>query len=547
MKSLQQIKLEAKSLHDSGDFTQACERFEQALEHNKNDIDALIGLGLSYVKLQDLKAAKSWLQAANEEAEKKAIQLPPQCYFCLANIHQQDNDYDKAIEFGQATISIRPNFPQAHLLLASLHMSKKELGDAEYHYNYAIKLQPDNADAYANLAQVYELANQIDNARSAVNKALELKDDHLGALLALAKIEKREKNNEDAERVFRKIITLTSNQTIQAMAYIDLAHVLDKQKKFDDAFDSSTQGQELWAQAIQPLPFDTDIYKQKIIKNISFFINHNTGRKIDHSDDNRSPIFFVGFPRSGTTLTEQILNQHPVIVTSDEEPFIDTVIETIPQLSQTSLPCPDCLSELSNDDLARIRRSYWDEVSTTKPDFDRDSILVDKLPLNIIQLGLINTLFPNAHILVAIRDPRDVCLSAFMQAFSPNPAMINFSSMQSTVNFYSQVMGLWLQYRETLTMNYHQYRYEDLVTDFDRTTREIFSFLELEYPDNASDFHISASNRTIRTPSYQDVATPVYQRSKARWRNYESKLKPYMSTLEPFIKEFGYEQFIAGS
>lgn len=542
MSQLQQIKQEAKKIFDSGDFSLACEKFKQAITLEDDDLDILAGLGICYVNLQDFANAKYWLEKAEEVSEKKNTQMPAICYFYLARIYHQNNEQEEAIEYYQTAIAFHPEFPLAHLMLASLHMSRKELDDAEYHYQYTIKLQPDNADAYANLAQVYELLNQTDKARLAVSKSLELKNNHIGALLALAKIEKREKKYQEAEIVLNIIIDQVDDKAVKAMACIELAHVLDKQGKYDDAFDTSTLGKELWSQAIQPIPFDTREYQTKISANKSYFSGESSRHQVEHDEKFRSPIFFVGFPRSGTTLTEQILNQHPKVVTSDEKAFIGTVIQKISSVSQSELAYPECLSELTNNEIMQLRQTYWDAVHEELPDFNDDSILVDKLPLNIIELGLINTLFPDARILVALRDPRDACLSGFMQGFTPNPAMINFISMQSTVDFYSQVMGLWFHYRDSLPINFHQYRYEDLVSDFENITREIFTYLDLEYPDNASEFHVSAANRAISTPSYQDVATPVYQRSKARWRNYEKYFKQYREQLLPFIDEFGYSE-----
>ena len=261
----------------------------------------------------------------------------------------------------------------------------------------------------------------------------------------------------------------------------------------------------------------------------------------DHAQNSRpDPVFFVGFPRSGTTLVEQILNQHVDIVTSDETPLIDNLIDKIPTIINTEKTFPDCLQDFSEQDYAVLRKNYWSEAENNIEGLSPHQTFVDKLPLNIIELGFISKLFPDSRLLVALRDPRDACLSCFMQSFTPNPAMINFINMKDTVDFYDNVMNLWLRYQKALPIAWHQYRYEDLVDDFETTTRNIFKFLELDYPENAERFHETAKNRIINTPSYQDVATPIYARRKARWKNYEKHFTPYMKQLAPLIKEFGY-------
>lgn len=541
MSQFQQIKFEAKALFDSGDFVQACELFKQAHEIDKKDIDVLVSTGLCFANLQDFENTRYWLEIAEKNADKRNSRFPAIAYFHLAKIYHQDNMQDKAIEYYQAAIACHPDFPVAHLSLANLHMARNELEDAEYHYQYAIKLQPENVNAYANLAQVYELSNQVENARLAISKTFEFNSEHTGALLALAKVEKREKNYDEAEKSLNAIIELTDELSIKAMAYIELGHVLDKKKNFNAAFIAATQGKELWSETVQSMPFDKGSYQKKIIANKSYFTADNSNSVVKEVGSQRSPIFFVGFPRSGTTLVEQILNQHAEIVVSDEKPFIESVMQKLPFVTQSKSPYPECLDELKGNEIDQLKQVYWDAVRDELPEFSQRSVLLDKLPLNIIETGFINKLFPDARILVALRDPRDVCLSGFMQAFTPNPAMINFLTMQTTVNFYAEVMGLWLHYRDILPLKWHQYHYEDLVSDFDKTTRDIFTFLDLPYPENASEFHVAAAERSISTPSYQDVATPIYQRSKARWRNYEKQLDSYLGTLEPFITAFDYK------
>ena len=536
-----QLKQEAKTLLDSDDLSQAKVKFLQAHEINEHDVDVLLCLGILSVKLEDMANAKIWLEKAEKLSAEQGLNMPAISYFYLGNIYRQLQIVEKAIDYYQLSIATYPHFFLAHILLAGLYMGRKELENAEYHYKYALKLQPGDANAYANLAQVYELLNQVEDGRNAVNNALKVNKNHIGALLALAKIEKREKDYVTANKILNKIIKITDQTTAKAMAYIELGQVLDKQKKFDDAFKASTRGKQLWSNEVANIPFDKKEYQNKILRNTEYFSTRiSKSDKKTKSTKYHSPVFFVGFPRSGTTLAEQIINQHPDIVTSDENPFIKAVIGEISMIIQSDTPYPESIAELNDADLQRLQQVYWDSVVDEITTFNEDLILVDKLPLNIIELGLINKIFPDSHILVALRDPRDACLSGFMQGFTPNPAMINFLSMQSSVDFYSQVMGLWLHYRELLPMNWHQYRYEDLVSDFEKTTRDIFIFLNLDYPEDASEFYIAAGKRAISTPSYQDVASPIYQRSKARWKKYEKHFKPYIDKLQPFIDEFDY-------
>ena len=205
-----------------------------------------------------------------------------------------------------------------------------------------------------------------------------------------------------------------------------------------------------------------------------------------------------------------------------------------------SLDYPACLSGLADQEITEIRGLYRDEALRVLTLETSDVHLVDKHPLNITELGLVETLFPEAEVIVALRDPRDVCLSNFMQRFLLNNAMANFSNIEDVAGLYAEVMGLWLTYRENTRLKWMEYRYEDLVHDFEATTRAVMTFLEEPWSDDISDFQSSINVRAISTPSYRDVKKPIYDRSIGRWQNYEDQLRPVFDKLAPFVSEFGY-------
>jgi len=511
----------------------------EAVMENHADTDILLGLGIIEAASGSLDVARAWLEkACNLNTDN------PRCYLELAGILRQQQDIEGAIENYQMAISLNPGLTVAHMNLAGLLMSSNLMDDAEYHYSYVIEKEPNNANAYANLSQVQEILNKTEEARSSAARALELAPNHAGAFMTLGKLDRRSRNYSKAVENFSRIISTSTDASVKSLAHIELGHVLDKLGQYDAAYSEFTNGKIIWAGITKDFPFDKSYYRERITRNREIFSgSRNPAAKSAAVTDNvrHEPVFFVGFPRSGTTLVEQILRQHDDIVTTGELPLIDDIVREIPAMQGIDRPYPECLHDLSSDDYAVLRRMYWSKVDTVIEDFSSDSsVLVDKMPLNIVELGLIQGIFPGSRVLVAIRDPRDVCLSCFMQAFKPNPAMINFLNMRDTVDFYADVMSLWIHYSMTLPVSWYQYRYEDLIDDFETTTRGIFSFLGLEYPENASDFHRPGDRKTVITPSYQDVSTPVYTRSKARWRNYEKHLSPYIDKLAPFLEHFGY-------
>jgi Sulfotransferase family len=157
-----------------------------------------------------------------------------------------------------------------------------------------------------------------------------------------------------------------------------------------------------------------------------------------------------------------------------------------------------------------------------------------------VEAGLINVIFPDAKIIFMMRDPRDVCLSCFMQLMVPTPATIHLHGWQSTADFYATVMTWWLHIRDMLTVPYIEIRYEDAVDLFEPTYTRILSFLGLAWEPAMLAFHTRAKKKFIASPSRNQVAQPLYTSSLARWRHYDRYYAPIEKTLAPFIAAFDY-------
>ncbi|HSO42372.1 MAG TPA: sulfotransferase [Rhodospirillales bacterium] len=201
---------------------------------------------------------------------------------------------------------------------------------------------------------------------------------------------------------------------------------------------------------------------------------------------------------------------------------------------------PEALATLDAFDIEQLRRLYFHESAryVNPPAGVR---LVDKMPLNTIDAGLIARLFPRAKLLLALRHPCDVVLSGFMQAFRPNPAMVQFETLETSAAFYAQVMDLWRQYERVLPLAVHRIRYEDLIADFEGETRRMLAFLGLPWDEAVLAYAERAKTKAIATPSYHQVVQPIYARSVGRWRNYRAAFTDVLPILGPSLAAFGYE------
>ncbi len=249
------------------------------------------------------------------------------------------------------------------------------------------------------------------------------------------------------------------------------------------------------------------------------------------------PIFLIGFPRSGTTLLDQILDSHPALQVIEEQALIENIYRN---LAQTAAGYPAALATLDTDQIRKLRQQYFDHAARYL-EAGAGTHFIDKLPLNTADIGLIARLFPEARIILALRHPCDVCLSCFMQAFAPNDAMANFYTIEDTARLYAEVMGLWQHYESLLPLNYHRVKYEDIVADFAGETRRLLNFLGLDWDARVLEYNRHARARKhINTPSYNQVTEEIYTRARYRWQRYDEQLRPVMPMLAPFIDYFGY-------
>ena len=201
------------------------------------------------------------------------------------------------------------------------------------------------------------------------------------------------------------------------------------------------------------------------------------------------------------------------------------------------------LTQLKNEDVTRLRTSYFKRLLTALGESvsARKAILIDKLPLNLIDLPFILRVFPDCRLIVALRDPRDVCLSCFMQDFRLNSEMAHFLTLPDTARFYEVVMSFYLQLRPLIQVPHIEIRYEDTVADLTTQSQRLTEFLGVPWEENMLQFHEQAQQRQISTPSYEAVRKPINRQAVARWKRYEKYFGDVLPNLQRFIDEFGYE------
>ncbi|HTI96260.1 MAG TPA: sulfotransferase [Rudaea sp.] len=254
-------------------------------------------------------------------------------------------------------------------------------------------------------------------------------------------------------------------------------------------------------------------------------------------DSSDSPIFVVGFPRSGTTLLEQMLDAHPQLQSMDETPFFERLAGKLRSHDPRIL---DDLSVLRQYDCDELRKKYF-LLTAERIQRRADVRLVDKNPLNMLWLPMIHRLFPAAKIILCVRHPCDVVLSCYMQNFRSSVLGAACENLERLAAAYVQAMQTWLQHAAVIKPDALVSRYEDLVADTATQTRRVADFLDLADATPMLRFDQRAREKGyIATPSYSQVIEPVNTKGLGRWQAYRKYFEPALPILKPMLEHWGY-------
>ena len=261
-------------------------------------------------------------------------------------------------------------------------------------------------------------------------------------------------------------------------------------------------------------------------KNKLLFNSNTSG--IEHSN----LIFLIGFPRSGTTLLDSILRTHSNTIVLEEKSYLLDIRHDFYKNNKISK-----LLNLEDKSKIKMQEKYFSSFN-----YNSNKTIIDKFPLNLIELGFIRILFPNAKIILAIRHPLDCIISCVLTAFKINEAMLNFENLKTTSFFYNQVFSLLFKYIKFFNLKFHQVKYENIVLNFDDEIKKILNYLNLDFETNMKNFFETAKSReNINTPSYDQVTKPLYSNSINRHLNFQ-EIKKIATTVDYWVEYFDYEK-----
>lgn len=540
------------ALRALGKADEAIDSFERALETRANYPEAYNNLA------SVLRDQQKFDQA--ELSYQRAIQLRPNYLEAtenLAGLFITQERYEEALRLLADVLKTNPNRVPTLILVARAQIGRHSVQQADAALKGALKQQPDNAEALILNGQVSHDLDRFDEAIASYEAALAARPNSVEALNLLGIALKSVGRMDDARAALRRAIELQPNVAATYSNIADLEKFTPEHpllpamlrfletddaanpdrfialhfalgKAFDDmgehekAFGHFAAGSARKRTRLDYRESESTAFFDEIR---SVFSKEYFAARPFAGDPSDAPVFIVGMPRSGSTLTEQILASHPDVFGAGE---IKTLTHSMGMLRTRypSLPkYPAIAKAMKPNHFAAIANSYLETVTARAPEAKR---VTDKLLSNFFFVGLINTLFPRARIIHTVRNPVDTCLSAFTKLFKDE--MAHSYDLGELGRYYRRYEALMQHWRDHLPPGAMiDVVYEDVVADTEAQARRMIAFCGLEWNDRCLAFH--ETKRPVKTASVLQVRKPLYDSSVARWRRYGDRLTPLLEAL----------------
>ncbi len=549
---------------------------KQKEKNNKIQYDSLVERGLKYVgESKYLKSIEIFEKAISLDSTKWQAYINLSNIFLIENAlsrstetlftYLDKNGFEKNIVNHLGKICLQNNLDDDFNKLFNFFNINKLKNNKDFQYLYFLKGQFEEKnlnftssiaaykksivcdkfffDSYINLFNILESSNKIKDFQVYLETSFKIF------------IEKKYKN---ILLLYRSILLFRNKKYDQSiniiknndlyLAFINQKHFLiklldlesknyEKIEKYDYAFEKIRERNQKLTELKINKKYDRKIISENFIKYKAFYNKNNVSyinNRLNYYNDSNL-VFLLGFPRSGTTLLDTILRTHSKIKVLEEKPFLLDLRHKYFTERNNKL---FALRNIEQNEKDLIRNSYFKNLKLKEE--DKNKIIIDKLPLSIIEIGFIKCIFPNSKIILALRHPCDVVISCYFSSFKINDAMINFLDWENTINFYNEVFDLFEHYENQLSLNYYKIKYENVVKDFKNQIVSLLKFLNLEYENELKNFHLTAKKREkISTPSYTQVINPLYKSSIERWKNFKNIADP-SENLKKWIEKFNY-------
>ena len=411
-------------------------------------------------------------------------------------------------------------------------------------FEQALARSKDIPDALLELGVLYERRHRLDEALGCINDCLRIQPNYFEARIMKARLLRRLKDETGCEAILRDLIDRKEAHPLaRAQAWAEIAQGCDRLGEYEQAMQAMLRCKELVREQEAPVLKESENL-QKILRELSESITprhlqrwSEEGKSFPH----QKVALLTSFPRSGTTLLEQVLDSHPGLVSSDErQAFARDIFPAMWMTDAARTPTIEALDAIPLERLRTQRERYLKYMAAALNESIGERLHLDKNPPFTLLIPAVMRLFPEMQLLIALRDPRDVVVSCFMQYLPLNTNSVCYLTLERTVARYAVDLGVWRRLREILPPCWLEIRYEDAVANLEREARRTLEFLGLPWDPVVLDYRDRLKTKAVASPTYEAVSRPLYTSSIGRWQHYAKYFESSLPQLQPFVEAFGY-------
>ena len=516
MKSVQKDLNAGLLAHKNGDLKQAEQFYKKVLSIAPAQPDAMNHLGIIKTEIGDLQYGIDLLRTALRKRPKDITILTN-----LGHALTRARQFTEAIQHLELAISLAPSSKDVIGKYIHALRATGQIDFAKSFIQHLKRISPNDLLADFENARLLADIGDTEAANTILKLIIKEQPNYAPAWLAYAKGKKWRDETRFSDRIIDQISsTAEQSKARQTLCYA-AGKVFDDLGDYDQAFKYYQLAKEQ-----ENVPYYHEKMKQKF-EAIKSTVTPAFFRKKSHSGlVSKRPVFIVGMPRSGTSLTEQILASHPDVFGAGELDYIGRARKQIATLTPKNTPYPRAMNSASSITFKVLAMRYLRLINTHS---SSARFVTDKMPHNFMALGLISMMFPKASIIHCLRNPVDNCLSCFMQSFTQNHAYNR--SLSDLGHYYNLYRDLMEHYEKTIPLDILSFQYEDSVADQERASKRLLDHIGLDWNSNVLEFH--KTKRRVGTPSNWQVRQPIYKSSQERWRNYETHLSPLIDAIDP--------------
>jgi tetratricopeptide (TPR) repeat protein len=501
---------------------QLCKAF---MQKNPKHIEGMRLLADIAVRLGVLEDAEFLLETALEfSPQGTKVRMD------YIQVLRKQQKYHEALANAKILIQQQPNNPQFQSVFAVESMQSGDYDTALTTFDSILKILPEEPVTLTSRGNALKTQGRKEEAIDSYRRAISKFPAHGEAYYSLANL----KLFSFTDKEIKAMESQEHNPGISYMARIYLDFALGKAYEdmgdFNKAFSYYERGNSFKRSQSRYKAEDitTEFHAQTDVFDDNF-VQASAGSGVKSAD----PIFIVGLPRSGSTLLEQILASHSQVDGTMELPNILSLAQKLRRgetLSGTS-EYPSVLKTIDAETLSKFGETY---INDTRVHRGNAPFFIDKMPNNFRHIGLISLILPNAKIIDARRHPMGCCFSAFKQLFHEGQEFTY--GLEQVGTYYKDYVELMDHWDKVLPGKVLRVQYEDVVVDLDTQVRRILDYCGLDFEDSCISFH--ETERSVRTPSSEQVRQPIYQSGVDQWKNFEANLEPLKKALGPVLKRY---------